>query len=325
MGKVVTLSLSFPERATAERPGVVWCEATGERTLRDLTAIVAAPADLHSGSSVGLMPPAWTRATGNQISQNSEQIILWQQWSECWHAVEALRLESSGWPRLVVIAHGDLVDGNHFGAAELITDRIDEQERLAVANLSYGLDLAGFDPARGDELRILSGTPVHVGESGSSEERIARQLLEHYGAPHKLDSAVIYQRLRRRICGVLIESAHHGPGPGARHWTRENPLTWKLKSEYLTRLERGESMPRFYLRAHRHQFVSAAPLRNQAGQIICEGFLLPSFTFKNGFAQKVAGDSLPNIGLWLGLLYADGRADWQCHLLQVPQEPIIED
>lgn len=293
--------------------------------MRDITAIIAAPTDEHCGSTVGLMPPTWETVEGNPIQQNAIQRILWQQWEECWRVVADLRRPAPGKrkktrPRLIIVNCGDAVDGDHHGTAQLITQRIDEQERLAVACLRHALDLAGF-AEDADELRLLAGTPAHVGEGACTEERIARQLLP----PARLDGSVLYQRLRRRIAGHLFEFAHHGPGPGARQWTHENPFTWKLKSEYLRRLQRNEEMPRYYVRAHRHQFVVAAPIRDPQGKLICEGFALPSFTFKNDFAQRVAGDSLPNVGMWLAIIYADGATDWQCPLLTYQQDPIIED
>lgn len=289
--------------------------------MQDIAAILAAPADEHCGSTIGLMPPVWTTVEGNTFHQNPEQRILWQQWCECGQLVADLRLQSRTWPRLIVPNAGDAVDGDHHGTTQLVSQRIDEQERIHVSCMRHFLDLAGFDPNNGDELRYLSGTPAHVGEGACTEERIARALLP----PKHLDGSVIHDRLRRRINGVLFEVAHHGASPGARKWTYEQPFTWKLKSEYLTRLERGEEMPRFYLRAHRHQFVVASPIRKQDGQMVCEGFLLPSFTFKNDFAQRVAGDSLPNVGMWLALIGTDGSVDWRCHLLTYQQEPVIED
>ena len=98
--------------------------------MNDLHTIVVVIGDLHCGSTVGLMPPFWQTSDNNIIIQNELQVLLWQQWLENWHIIADLRLNNVTWPRLIIVHNGDAVEGDHHDTTQLITKRIDEQERI---------------------------------------------------------------------------------------------------------------------------------------------------------------------------------------------------
>ena len=59
------------------------------------------------------------------------------------------------------------------------------------------------------------------------------------------------------------------------------------------------------MRSHLHQFVQAT-YDGKCGSIT--GIVTPSFQFKTGFGQKVAGDRLSDIGLIVYVIEADGSS-----------------
>jgi len=288
--------------------------------IENIVAIIAVPSDTHTGSTVGLVPATWETFDGRVVTHNPIQTIIYQQWQECWQRVAELRLASVTWPRLIVVHAGDAIDGDHHATSELVTARIDEQERMHVALLQDALTDAGFDPDLGDELHYIAGTDVHAGEGAASEERIVRALL----GDNASGGTRVHRVLYRRIHDILFRFTHHGPSVGSKFYNRSNPLRNHLVSEYANWLERGESIPRYYLSGHRHQFAHAT-VENQFGQVVTDGFILPSFCFKGDYAQMVAPDSRPNIGMFICTVYDDGSTRWECPMLTTMQEMIIED
>jgi hypothetical protein len=281
--------------------------------LLDIATLVVAPSDMHSGSTVGLLPLTWTLPDGAVIYANPLQTILHQQWQECWRRVGELRKRAK---RMLIYNVGDGIEGNHHATVELVTPRIDVQERIHIALMEEALALAGWKP-RVDRLRYNSGTDTHVGGGSSSEERILRALVTS-----KQNSADMVQAgYLADIEGLLFDITHHGPRVGRRIWTRESAMRSYFHSEYLSRLERGERVPRVFLRGHGHQFAHVAITR-QDGTVASDAFLLPTFCFKGDYAQQVAYDSLAQIGLWIGIIGTDGSFTWECPLLSERQTKI---
>ena len=285
--------------------------------------IIAIPADLHSGSKVALITgDQWEFVDDGVYIPSVGQKIIAQQWDIAWRAVARLMKPKllQARPKLSIFMAGDSVEGIHHEQSQLITARIDEQERIHTAAMLRGLELSGFDP-KIDELRYISGTKVHDNTGGSSPERIVRKLL----SVDRLDGRVIIDHLRRNINGVLLDIAHQGPGPGLRRWTRPNPLRLALQDYYFQCLELQQPIPRYFIRAHRHQFITADVRHSITGQIAIEGFLLPGWTMKNDFAQARSAASLANIGMLIIVIEPDGQTSWHCEYIVHDQDEIIED
>jgi hypothetical protein len=284
-----------------------------EGLLNDIATLVVAPSDLHCGSQVGLLPPSWTLPDASVVHANPLQEILYRQWCEGWARVGELRKHAR---RMLVINVGDAVEGDHHDTVELVTPRIDVQERIHVAVMQDGLVLGGFNPSI-DKLRYIGGTDTHVGEGSSSEERILRALVT--STENSADK--VHDGYLGDIDGQLFDIAHHGPRVGGRLWTRESSMRSYFYNEYLSRLERGERIPRVFLRGHGHQFGHTTITR-QDGSTVSDTFLLPAFCFKGDYAHKVAYDSLAQIGLWIGIIGMDGSFTWECPMLSERQTKI---
>jgi len=285
--------------------------------------IIAIPADLHSGSKVALITgDQWEFVDDGTYLPSAGQKIIAQQWDVAWQYVARLMkpklLQTR--PKLSIFMAGDSTEGVHHEQSQLITARKDEQERIHIAAMCRAFELSGFDPKQ-DELRYISGTGVHDGTGSSSSERIVRELL----GVDKLDGRMVIDHLRRNINGVLLDIAHQGPGPGLRRWTRSNPLRLALQDYYFQCLELQRPVPRYFIRAHRHQYVTADIRHSVTGQIAIEGFLLPSLTMKNDFAQTRSSTGLANIGVLIIVVEPDSSTWWHCEYIVHDQDEIIED
>jgi hypothetical protein len=284
--------------------------------LLDIATLIVAPSDLHCGSQVGLLPPSWTLPDGSIVYANQLQEILYRQWCECWARVGVLRKRAA---KMLIVNVGDAVEGDHHDTVELVTPRIDVQERIHVALMAEAWQLASFVPGL-DHCVYVSGTDTHVGGGSSSEERILRALLT--STENSADR--VHAGYLSDIDGQLFDIAHHGPRVGGRLWTRESGMRSYFTSEYLSRLEGGERIPRIFLRGHGHQFGHVTITR-QNGTTVSDAFLVPSFCFKGDYANKVAYDSLAQIGLWIGILWVDGSFTWECPMLSERQTKITKE
>jgi len=284
--------------------------------LLNIATLVVAPSDLHCGSQVGLLPPSWTLPDASIVYANPLQEILYRQWCEAWTRVGELRKRAA---KMLVINVGDAVDGNHHETVELVTPRIDVQERIHISVMQEALQMAGFVPGL-DHIQYISGTDTHVGGGSSSEERILRALL----TSTESSADKVLAGYLGDIDGQLFDIAHHGPRVGGRRWTRESSMRSYFTSEYLSRLENGERVPRVFLRGHGHQFGHVT-LTRQDGSTVSDAFLLPAFCFKGDYASKVAYDALAQIGLWIGILGTDGSFTWECPMLSERQTKITKE
>jgi len=285
--------------------------------------IIAIPADLHSGSKVALITGnQWEFVDDGVYIPSAGQKIIAQQWDIAWQAVARLMKPKllQARPKLSIFMAGDSIEGVHHEQSQLITARKDEQERIHIAAMRRAFEISGFDPKQ-DELRYISGTGVHDGIGSSSSERIVRELL----GVDKLDGRIVIDHLRRNINGVLLDIAHQGPGPGLRRWTRSNPLKLALQDYYFQCLELQQPVPRYFIRAHRHQFVTADTRHSLTGQIAIEGFLLPSWTMKTDLVQAKAVTNLANIGMLIITIEPDGQTYWHCEYIIHDQDEIIKD
>ena len=283
----------------------------------NIYALIMAISDGHTGSTMGIMPDSWTLVDGSVKQPNDLQRILLQQWYEDWARVKWLRSMAPGGCRTIVVDVGDQIDGNHHGTTQLVTLAIDEQERMRIRLVKNALMSIDFDKKR-DSYFALAGTDAHEGQDGSSSERIIRGILDDP------DNGGIYSKqvLRLSVNGVLFEFAHQGVKPNGRIWSRGSNMHSHLRHEYLKRLEDDEPMARYMLYGHYHQFEHNS-IENQRGETVCDGFVLPTYSFKSYYAQGVAPHAKPDIGMWLGIVYRDGTTTWRCPMLSVQQDPIL--
>jgi len=274
--------------------------------------VLAIPSDTHNGSPVGLMPSGqWQFTNGGFWHPNFTQIKLEAIWRRSWGRVAEARKDA----RLIVVHAGDAVEGLHHDSTQVVTMRMDEQERIHETCMDQALQIAGFDARNGDLLYYVQGTsPTHSGPGGEREERIARDLGavpkirpthaaedEDEGSKANKDGCFLWERLLLDINGKLFDIAHHGANLGTRPWTRDNPFRSILKGVYFNCLESGARMPDYWVRAHKHTaYFDIFPGGN--GHTI-HGYITPAMQTKTEFVYKIAPDAVASVGMiWFTIL-----------------------
>lgn len=271
-----------------------------------MDTLLVTPADLHCGSTAGLVPPAWQLKQGGTHEQSKAQMIRWRLWTEAWETIGKQRKGK----RLIVVLMGDLVDGVHHETKELVTNEEEEQERMAVECIEHGLKLAKF--GKGDLLFALEGTESHA---NGSEERIARDLNAQPAVkPNGFgnDGRFVHYELHLNINGQLIWMAHHALKVGGKAWTQENPLVSDLRDIYFRQLEARDAMPALVIGAHYHRPTTGTLERN--GHTI-RGVILPPMQNRTRFARRVAPNQYTRLGLCWHLIDKTGRIERFEHIL----------
>jgi hypothetical protein len=287
-------------------------------------AVVPIPSDEQVGSTLGLMPTkGWQRDDGEYFFPSMLGKALGEEWREYWGAVRDARKKD----RVVIIHDGDAIDGNHHGTTQLITPRIDEQERMFAALWNEALGICKFNPKK-DKQFFIRGTPTHTGPASASEERLARDfegvVPELPGSPDNdyQDGRYTHYHFRNYIDGVLFDVMHHGPNVGTRAWTRGNGLYNQIKSVYFASLENNRPIPRVWVRAHNHRFQHQV-FEGEHGKI--DGFILPCWQGDTNFINRISKGEDPVKRLGGIICYANnGEFSWSKHLIEWEHYPIGE-
>lgn len=269
-------------------------------------------ADDHAGSPLGLFPgERWELEDGNCLMPNDWQATLRSHFLDC--AAHVADWRRGG--RLILIHAGDAVEGIHHSNTQLLTCRVDEQERMHVANMREFMGLVKFN-RRSDQLIYLAGTEAHTGAGNSSTERIVRTLLNK----EELDGREIRLRLHVDIDGVLFDVAHEGFRVGGREWTRTNSMRAYLESNWSACAKHGLRVARYIVRAHMHTFAHAQA-EDRHGNIVTEAFLMPSFKLPDDYAKMKVQDAIGSIGV-LPFVIRDGQPSWHRCLMTCDPFPI---
>lgn len=281
--------------------------------------VIAISADKHCGSSLGLiMPGAFQLHDGGQYFPSPAQKILWQQYLECLAYIKEQRKKS----RLIWIENGDICEGIHHGTTQIVSGRVDEHEEIAANILDFTFKELKFE--KDDLAYMIAGTEEHGGNGSQSENRVAEDLevfTPHYKETADKPSRWTWDRLLLKVNGVLLDIAHHGGAVGSRAWSTENGMANLIKSFYFQSLDDKTDLPRYWIRSHKHQFVHA-DYDGKQGTI--DGFVTPSFQFKTGFAYKIAGHRLSDIGMIIVIIEPDGRTEWKAIMASYKQDAIQE-
>ena len=269
-------------------------------------------ADDHAGSPAGLFPGEnWELEDGNNLEPSEWQDTLRGHFLDC--AAQVADYRRGG--RLIIVHAGDATEGIHHGNTQLLSCRVDEQERMHITNMREFMRLTRWNK-RTDQLIYLAGTEAHTGPGNSSTERIVRALLNK----DELDGREIRLRIHADIDGVLFDVAHEGFRLGGRDWTRTNSIRAYLESQWSTCAKRGLRVPRYTVRAHMHTFAHI-PLEDQHGNMITEGFLMPAFKLPDDYAKMKVQDAIGSIGV-LPIVIRDGQPTWHRCLMTCDPYPV---
>jgi len=185
-------------------------------------------------------------------------------------------------PRVVELARGDPVILAHLGdptqgnawKQELVSSRDADQILMAAANMAPWFALHEAGELDLTAVRFVVGTSAHEFYEGSAPILVAEILRK---AHPDVNISIIRHGLAT-VQGVVIDYAHHGAGPGIRHWTRGNVLRYYVWSIVNDAVMRGEAPPRVILRAHYHEYVPETLHYQYEGDWrVCDGLIVPAY------------------------------------------------
>lgn len=260
--------------------------------------VLAVVSDLHTNSTVGLVPPTVDLDDGGQYKASKDQRWLWRNWRHFWATAAATAKEHGA--NLIGVVNGDSLDGDHHGTPQIITRNPNDQLLIAAAALQPMLDVV-------DAWIMVRGTEAHVGKSSAFEEHLAADC----GALEMGDNgrrSVDYLVLD--VNGVRFEIKHHPESGDMRPWTRGNGAT--RIAEIVTRayMASGDRPPHVAIRSHRHVFSDSAR-HTRPVYVVC----LPSWQFPTNYVHRLGlgGTTVPTFG---GALFVcrDGNYEMTPHL-----------
>jgi hypothetical protein len=269
---------------------------------RSKAAVVAVVSDVHAGSTVAVCPPKVTLDDGGEYVASPAQLWLWLCWLDYWAQIEAKRAALGA--DLYIVFNGDLVDGNHHGTTQILSGNPNAQAAVWDACVAVPLAL------KPKQLAFTRGTDVHVGQSASAEERIAKGLKKDK-RPVFIDADTgnaSHWWLRMTVQGKRLDFAHHGR-VGTRPWTKPNVVT-NLAAEIffdhcLADAEAGEramTFPHLAVRSHMHQFVDTGT--TQPVRVV----QTPAWQLGTSFIHRIAAGKLGDIG-GLAVTIVDGALE----------------
>lgn len=263
--------------------------------------VLAITSDWHAGSTVALCPPSIALDDGGVYTASKPQSWLWQNWTAYWERVATVRDDLGA--ELFMVGNGDAVDGNHHGTTQILSGNPAAQAAVVDALLKVPLAL------KPDRIVMVRGTEAHVGQSASSEERIARGLRKD-GWPVLGDDMTGTASLwhwRATIQGVRLDFAHHGR-VGTRPWTKPNVVA-NLAAEIFydhaaadMQHHRLPTAPHLAVRSHMHQFVDT---HDQHPVRVIQ---TPAWQLATAFIHRIAPGKLADVG-GLVVTIQDGAFD----------------
>jgi hypothetical protein len=197
---------------------------------------------------------------------------------------------------LYAVFGGDLVEGDHHRTTQILSGNLNAQAAVVDAVMSVPLALAP------DRLFFVRGTEAHVGNSASTEERIANGLRKDkrpvVGDPETGKAS--WWHLRMEVHGRLLDITHHGR-TGQREHTRAGAAALHAHDILLSHVKNGHRPPDLCLRAHYHRFNDSHDACQT--RVVTSG----AWQLKTSHVHKVAADSLADIGGLIVTIHPDGE------------------
>jgi hypothetical protein len=190
--------------------------------------------DLHIGGTTAVWPKGFITQQGNEISLNPLQEWLWDCWQDGIKWVKKVTKND-----YILALNGDLVEGIHHKAYEVMTPSMDDHVSAAIQLLK---------PLARNASKVVCtiGTEAH---SKNSEHAIASVL----GALQHKPYAPAYNSITVRVNTIDIELMHH-IATATNPWTEGTGHSAALNSRRAELSRLGRLAPRVLIRGHRHRF-----------------------------------------------------------------------
>lgn len=198
--------------------------------------LVFVVADIHAGSTLGLMPPEFTTGEGVVIQQNPFQKWLWSCWMDSMEWVK----KTAGDSPYVIVLNGDLIEGCHHHTKQVISPDVSDHVDCAASILE------GF-VSKASRTFIIKGTECHTQNSEITLGKILK------AERNKQTELPAWDKLYMDICGVRVVVRHH-IGTSIRRGLSGTQLSLHLAEEQVEAANSNQTIPRVLCCAHRHKF-----------------------------------------------------------------------
>ena len=265
---------------------------------------IIAISDTHVGGFEGLCPDKGIRLEGGTYKPDKFQKYIWRCWRHFWDEFVPYVVDGED-DNIVVVHNGDVVDGNHHNAVNLIPN-VKDQEAAAVEILEPIADKY--------TLFMVRGTEAHGDRSDMSTERVAKALgceVDHIG-----DAQPVAVLDRAREVPVPV-CAPYRIGR-VRRLTRalRRCVSWWLG--WWRRRSGSSRLPDVFVRSHRHRFlpISIPEARGRIQLVVTPGWQL-----RTPHVEKIDRMRLPHIG---GVIFTveDGRCQVIEKMYKMPRPPV---
>jgi hypothetical protein len=225
------------------------------------------------------MPKGARLDNGGTYKPTKLQNKVWNFWNNYWKWV----IQATKGETFSLLINGDIIDGHHHNSTHQWSHNLEDQCDHAYYILAPVCDLAC-------ETFIVRGTPVHSGESGVDEERLAKRL----GAVPTNEGQYSRNEIWLKMGDHIIHAAHHiGTTASSAHET--SAVNAELTAMFTESGRWGHEPPSVIVRSHRHR-CSEIRLPSQKGY--ATAFVTAAWQLKTPFAYKIAGARVttPQIG-----------------------------
>lgn len=243
------------------------------------TAIVAI-SDLHIGSHTGLCPEdgILLDGGGKHTPSNSQKMLI-DFWDHFWK--KWVPKYTSGCKKIKVVVNGDLIDGNHHQAVDLIPN-VMTQRNAAVQILK---------PIRSRyPMAIVRGTEVHGGKSDQDTEEIAHSL--DCEKDKETDSYSWWQYWMKTE-GVVYQFAHHIGTTSSAAYETSAPMR-ELVAGLIESAQWGQELPDVFVRSHRHRYIPVSiPAKGNKDISL---YITPAWQLRTPHVERIDRMRMPHIG-----------------------------
>lgn len=261
--------------------------------------------DTHIGGFEGLCPASGILLdSGNRFMPSKFQSYVWECWEhfwECW-----VPAQTKGAKDIVVVHNGDVVDGNHHEAVNIIGN-VFTQERAAEEMLK--------PIAKKYPMYIVRGTEAHGGKSEQSTERIAKAL---DCQKDKDTGNYAWWQVWLDLDGRTFQFAHHIGTTSSAAYESSAPMR-ELVLGMVESAQWEQCLPDVFVRSHRHRFLPISiPSIHGRIQVV----VTPGWQLRTPHVERVDRMRLPHIG---GVIFRveDGRCEVIEKIYPMPKpEPI---
>jgi hypothetical protein len=248
--------------------------------------------DTHSGCQLALCPPKVKLDSGGFYQPSPLQVKLWYMWREFWD--EWVPMATKG-EDFILVHNGDAIDGVHHNSVTQISHNITDQIQIAKDLLEPIIK----NP-KCKAYYHIRGTEAHVGQSGQSEEGLARSL----GAvPDDIGNYARWE-MWMNLNKKRIHFTHHIGSTNSASYESTAPYKEYIESLIDSARWKNEP-PDVIVRSHRHRaFETRVATANGYGiSVVTPAWQLQTpFTFRMALGRS----SMPQIG---GILIREGDED----------------